>query len=173
MTSRLMLKEAAFYIELLHALEQRSDSLTNQATASEEASFLFSSVLGAFDACVAHMEIAYAMEPTRLQRLQGFKSGHPQIYGQDPALRAKPLHRASVVPAGGKAGAATGARVDRVFRQGPKLSTSKSGRRATDLRSQDEYQVFVQLNNDMVRGLEFVESHLALLRELHATVAGG
>jgi hypothetical protein len=50
MTSHLKLKEAAFYTELLHALEQRSDSLTNQATASEEASFLFTSALIAIDA---------------------------------------------------------------------------------------------------------------------------
>lgn len=159
----------------IYITEERADKRTSedahQASASEEASFLLSSVLEAFAACVEHLERAQAGGPS-LEVLRAFKGAHSQIYGADSGGRDRQLFKAHVVPAGGKSTSAV-AYVDRVFRQGPKLSTSKSGRRATDLRSQDEYQVFVQVGKEMVRGLDYVESHLALLRDLHAGMAGG
>ena len=41
MSSRRKLQEAAFFIELLHALQERGDSLTHLGDLDAEASFLY------------------------------------------------------------------------------------------------------------------------------------
>ena len=55
MSSRRKLQEAAFFIELLHALQERGSSLTHLEDTAAEASFLYAAILNAFYSVVEVM----------------------------------------------------------------------------------------------------------------------
>lgn len=172
MSSVSKIKEAAFFVELLQALEQRSDSLTHQGTASEEASYLFAAILNAFHACIDLLADSHQIDRGKAGAIQAFRAHYPSIYLASMEECAKTVRRAHVVPAGGKYVPPPGNRVSLVARRSPKLSASKTGRRSTDLRSLDEYQIFLQADNDLLRAVDFFETHLVQLRGLHQDVTG-
>jgi hypothetical protein len=73
MSSHRKLQEAAFFIELLHALQERGTSLTHLDDSESEASFLYAAVLNAFYSVVEIMrKEGYDTRP--------FKALHPMIY---------------------------------------------------------------------------------------------
>ena len=116
MSSRRKLQEAAFFIELLHALQERGDSLTHLGDLDAEASFLYAAILNAFYSVVEIMRVEG--HDTR-----SFKTAHPVIYadGSKGGERAKTVHisHTEVDLAGYEP--PPGNEVNFIFRQHPKL----------------------------------------------------
>lgn len=172
MTSHAKLKEASFFIELLAALELRSDTLTNQGTAVEEASFLFSAIFNAFYQCVDAMRDATRTSKSAQSALEAFEARYADLYRRSVMERATVMHKARVVPAGLNNTPAAGPSSPSGARPDPKLSPLKSGRRSTDLRAQDHYQIYIQSGAGMERAVDYFEIHLVALRGLHLEVMG-
>lgn len=57
MSSSRKLQEAAFFIELLDALQERGESLTHLEDVEAEASFLYAAILNAFYSVVEIMRV--------------------------------------------------------------------------------------------------------------------
>lgn len=71
MSSAQKLQEAAFFIELLHALEKRNEPLTNVDDSETEASFLYAAILNAFYSTVEIMR-------KEGHHTRDFKAKHPE-----------------------------------------------------------------------------------------------
>jgi hypothetical protein len=164
MSSQRKLQEAAFFIELLHALQERGSSLTHLDDSESEASFLYAAILNAFYSVVEVM------------RKEGydtrhFKAQHPIIYadGSKGGERAKTVHlsHTEVDPAGYEP--PQGGQVVLTFRHPPKLFSAPPkvpGR--FDLVFKPEYYFFVELLGRRVNALEFCERHYSELHSYHA-----
>lgn len=74
------IKEAKFFLELLEALEQRVDSLTNLESPSEEASFLMSAISNAFYSALDQWR---NQNKSKQRQYQEFSRRYPEIYGSD------------------------------------------------------------------------------------------
>jgi hypothetical protein len=166
MSSRRKLQEAAFFIELLHALQERGDSLTHLGDLDAEASFLYAAILNAFYSVVEIMRVEG--HDTR-----SFKTAHPVIYadGSKGGERAKTVHisHTEVDLAGYEP--PPGNEVNFIFRQHPKLVPPPArvpGR--VDLVFRPEYYFHVSLLGRRVNALDFCQSHYFKLRDYHAAM---
>jgi hypothetical protein len=74
------LREARFFLELLEALEKRTDSLTNLEAPVEEASFLLSAVSNAFYSALDQWK---KQNKSKQKQYQEFSRKYPEIYGSD------------------------------------------------------------------------------------------
>ena len=164
MSSRRKLQEAAFFIELLHALQERGSSLTHLEDTAAEASFLYAAILNAFYSVVEVMR-------KEGQNTQLFKQQHPEIYadGSKGGERAKTVHighteadLAGYVPPPGD-------QIELVLRRPPKLvpfDPAKPGYASLGLRQ--EYYFYVELLGKRVNALQFCERHYAKLHGFHS-----
>ncbi|MBK6999297.1 MAG: hypothetical protein IPH35_04770 [Rhodoferax sp.] len=161
MSSHRKLQEAAFFIELLHALQERGSSLTHLDDSEAEASFLYAAILNAFYSVVEVMrKEGHDTRP--------FKARYPMIYadGSKGGERAKTVHlsHTEVDLAGYEP--PSGDQVVLTFRRPPKLfppPPKVPGR--VDLVFKPEYYFYVELLGRRVNALEFCERHCS---ELHA-----
>ncbi len=164
MSSHRKLQEAAFFIELLHALQERGSSLTHLEDCDSEASFLYAAILNAFYSVVEVMrKEGY---DTRI-----FKAEHPMIYadGSKGGERAKTVHlsHTEVDLAGYEP--PPGNQVNITFRKAPKLvppPKREPGR--VDLIFTPEYYFYVELLGRRVNALDFCEYHYSELYKYHA-----
>jgi hypothetical protein len=158
------LQEAAFFIELLHALEERNEPLTNVADAEAEASFLYAAILNAFYSVI------------EIMRKEGhdsrdFKTRHPEIYadGSKGGERAKTVHIAHIEPSLAGYEPPPGNAVNFRFRSRPRLCPEKPptlGR--VDLQFKPQYYFRIELRGKNVHALEYCDEHLDELRAHHA-----
>lgn len=164
MSSRRKLQEAAFFIELLHALQERGSSLTHLEDCESEASFLYAAILNAFYSVVEVMrKEGY---DTRI-----FKAEHPMIYadGSKGGERAKTVHlgHTEVDLAGYEP--PPGNQVTITFRKSPKLvSPPKRDSDRVDCIFTPEYYFYVELLGGRVSALDFCEHHHLELYKYHA-----
>jgi hypothetical protein len=116
MTSTHKLQEAAFFIEILHALEERGESLTHVADPALEASFLYAAILNAFYSTVEIMR----KEGIDMRAL---RSLHAEIYadGSKGGERAKTVHLSHTEPSHSGHIPPAGNQVSLLFRRRPKL----------------------------------------------------
>ena len=166
MSSAKKLQEAEFFIELLHALEERSEPLTNADDPEAEASFLYAAILNAFYSTV------------QIMRKEGFntrdfEAKHPSIYadGSRGGERAKTVHISHIEPAHSGYEAPRGNQVNFRFRRSPRLAPLPqqiSGR--VDLVFKKNYYFHVALEGRNVHALSFCEEHLNELRQYHRSM---
>lgn len=166
MSSSRKLQEAAFFIELLDALQERGESLTHIEDLDTEASFLYAAILNAFYSVVEIMRVEG--HDTR-----AFKVAHPVIYadGSKGGERAKTVHISHTeVDLAGYEPPPAG-EVNFIFRQSPKLvppPVSIPGR--VELVFGQEYYFHVQLLGRRVNALDFCHEHYFKLCEFHAVL---
>ena len=165
MSSARKLQEAAFFIELLHALEERGEPLTHIDNLEAEASFLYAAILNAFYSTVEIM---------RKEGLDSrdFKEKHPAIYadGSKGGERAKTVHLLHTEPAHSGYEPLRGDQVYLQFRRPPRLLPTPlrvPGR--VDLVFKKEFYFHVDLAGRNVHALTFCERHLDELRQYHAS----
>lgn len=164
MSSHRKLQEAAFFIELLQALQERGTSLTHLDDSESESSFLYAAILNAFYSVVEIMrKEGYDTRP--------FKERHPMIYadGSKGGERAKTVHlRHTEVDLAGYE-PPLGDQVTLTFRRAPKLAPSPPkvpGR--VDLVFKPEYYFYIELIGRRVNALEFCERHYSELHAYHS-----
>lgn len=163
MSSDRKLQEAAFFIELLHALQERGSSLTHLGDSKAEASFLYAAILNAFYSVVEVMrKEGHDTRP--------FKARYPMIYadGSKGGERAKTVHisHTEVDLAGYEPPANN--QVALIFRHPPKLVSPPQrvpGR--ADLILKPEYYFYVELLDRRVSALQFCEHHYSELHSYH------
>lgn len=166
MSSAKKLQEAEFFIELLYALEERSEPLTNIDDPEAEASFLYAAILNAFYSTV------------QIMRKEGFNTRdfevkHPSIYadGSRGGERAKTVHISHIEPAHSGYEAPRGNQVNLRFRRAPRLAPLPKripGR--ADIVFKKNYYFNVALEGRNVHALAFCEEHLDKLRQYHGSV---
>jgi hypothetical protein len=165
MSSSRKLQEAAFFIELLHALQQRGDPLTHLDDAEAEASFLYAAILNAFYSTV------------EILRKEGFdtrdfKAKHPAIYadGSKGGERAKTVHISHTESSLWGYEPPPGGQVHLAFRGAPRLvpEPARTPGRA-DLVFRREFYFRVELEGRNVNALSYCERHLEELRRYHAS----
>jgi hypothetical protein len=164
MSSHRKLQEAAFLIELLHALQERGSSLTHLGDREAEASFLYAAILNAFYSVVEVMR--KEGHDTKI-----FKIQHPGIYadGSKGGERAKTVHIAHTEVDLAGYEPPPGNQVTLTFRQPPKLvptPAQEPGR--VDLVFKPEYYFYVELLGRRLNALELCERHYAELHAYHA-----
>jgi hypothetical protein len=165
MSSARKLQEAQFFIELLHALEERGESLTHGANPESEASFLYAAILNAFYSVISVMKEAEGAD------VSVFTSQHPAIYahGSKGGERAKTVHLKHVEVAQAGYVPPPGGNLVLTIRRTPKLAPPRSEDAANlVLRLVPYYYFSVELLGRDVRALEFCEEHLQELRAFHA-----
>ena len=166
MSSSRKLQEAAFFIELLDALQERGESLTHLEDVEAEASFLYAAILNAFYSVVEIMRVEG-------YDTRAFKAAHPVVYadGSKGGERAKTVHISHTeVDLAGYEPSPAG-EVNFIFRQPPKLippPVSTPGR--VDLVFKSEYYFHVSLLGRRVNALDFCHMHYFKLCELHASL---
>jgi len=164
MSSNRKLQEAAFFIELLHALQEHGSSLTHLGDSEAEASFLYAAILNAFYSVVEVMrKEGHDTRP--------FKAQHPMIYadGSKGGERAKTVHlsHTEVDLAGYEP--PPGNQVVLTFRHPPKLvPPPQQVPGQVDLIFKPEYYFYVELLDRRVIALEFCEHHYSELHTYHA-----
>lgn len=164
MSSAQKLKEAAFFIELLHALEERGEPLTHADDSCAEASYLYGAILNAFYSTVAIMQ-------TEGFDAREIKKRHPEVYadGSKGGERGRNVHICHVETALYGYEPPAGDAVHFVFRATPRLVSSEPitpGR--ADLVFRGQYYFHIQLHGKNVHALTFCEQHLAELSKFHA-----
>ena|SRR5471032_1470373 len=157
MTSALKLKEAAFFIELLTALEGRGESLTHADDAALEASFLFAAILNSFYSTVEMLRAKGAC-------VGSFRKKYPEIYAQGDkgGERAMTVHidhklasRSGYIPP-------RGGDISLTFRRDPKFF-KEAARGKNDLVFSPMHYMYITLKGEEVHALEFFEEHLQKL----------
>jgi hypothetical protein len=164
MSSHHKLQEAAFFIELLHALQERGSSLTHLGDSDAEASFLYAAILNAFYSVVEVMrKEGHDTRP--------FKTLHPMIYadGSKGGERAKTVHIGHTeVDLAGYEPPSSGQGV-LIFRRPPKLVPLLPREQGqAELVFKPEYYFYVELLGRRVNALEFCEDHYSELHAYHA-----
>lgn len=153
------LAEAAFFIELFEATEQRAESLTHNSDPKTEASYLFSAILGAFYAALDQWHRANRDKA----RYDAFTKKHAVIYGHSDRggwrnttvhVRHLEISHAGYIPN-------AGGRVTLVFGAPPKLATPL---RPGQLVFTPSY--YVEHSGKMVEVVSFSRAHLAELAAL-------
>lgn len=165
MSSARKLQEAAFFIELLHALEERGEPLTHLGNPEAEASFLYAAILNAF------YSTAEIMRKEGLDS-RDFKAKHPAIYadGSKGGERAKTVHLQHTESAHSGYEPPRGDQVHLRFRRQPRLAPPPlrvPGR--VDLVFKKEFYFHVEMEGRNVHALAFCEQHLDELRQYHAS----
>lgn len=114
------LREARFFLELLEALEQRTESLSNLEAPIEEAGFLLSAILNSFYSALDQWR---KRNPSRQKEYQEFSRKFPEIYGSDQqgGWRSINVHVAHVWPSTAGYIPPLGDAVNFDFRRRPKL----------------------------------------------------
>ena len=164
MSSAKKLQEAAFFIELLQALEERGASLTRCDDPALEASFLFAAILNAFYSTIAMMEHEGV-------NAKAFRAAHPAIYAHGRGERAKTVHKAHVETAHSGYIPPRGDNVVLTFRRQPRLAPVKESTPGhVDLHFRAEHYMHIELMDLKVHALQFCEGHLAELTAFHASV---
>lgn len=152
MTARLKLQEAAVFLELMHALQLRGESLTNCADASREASFLFSAVMNAFYSAV---EILRANGVDT----KAFRLAHPEVYadGSKGGMRARTVHLAHVDTSHSGYIPPPGDQVNMYLRPAPKLvpDLKPEAGKGVHLVFRAEHYVMIELLGRQVQALDF------------------
>ncbi len=164
MSSHRKLQEAAFFIELLQALQARGSSLTHLDDSESEASFLYAAILNAFYSVVEIMR-------KEGHDTRAFKAQHPMIYadGSRGGERAKTVHLSHTEVDFAGYEPPPGNQVNLTFRRPPKLVPPLPripGR--ADLVFRPEYYFHVELLDRRVNALEFCEHHYTELHAYHA-----
>lgn len=163
MSSATKLQEAAFFIELLHALEERGTSLTWCDDLGLKASFLFAAILNAFYSTIVMMEEEGV-------NAKAFRAAHPTIYAHGRGERAKTVHKAHVETAHSGYIPPRGNKVVLTFRRPPRLAPVKeSAPGRADLYFRAEHYMHIELTDEKVHTLQFCEEHLAELTAFRAS----
>jgi len=76
MSSTAKLEEAQFFLELLDALEKRKRPITNDATASQEASYLLSAILNALYSALEQSKPILGVD-----MVKSYKAARPSLFG--------------------------------------------------------------------------------------------
>jgi len=164
MSSAKKLQEAAFFIELLHALEERGAPLTWCDDPSLEASFLFAAILNAFYSTIAMMEKEGV-------NAKAFRAAHPAIYAHGRGERAKTVHTAHVETVHSGYIPPRGDKVVLTFRRPPRLAPVKeSAPGCADLHFRAEHYMHIEMTGENVHALQFCEEHLAELTAFRAAM---
>ncbi len=167
MSSAKKLQEAAFFIELLHALEERGASLTRCDDPALEASFLFAAILNAFYSTIVMMEQEGV-------NAKAFRAAHPAIYAHGRGERAKTVHIAHVETAHSGYIPPRGDNVVLTFRPPPRIAPVKeSAPGRADLHFKGEHYMHIELTDRKVHALQFCEEHLSELTAFRASVTPG
>ena len=165
MSSSKKLEEAAFFLELLHALEERGEPLTHIDNAESEASFLYAAILNSFYSTVEIMD-------KEGFKTKEFRVKHPSIYayGSKGGERAKTVHISHTEPANSFYEPPRGNQVHLRFRNTPRLVPAplKVAGRA-DLVFKREFNFYIQLEGRNFHALSFCEQHLDELHDYHAS----
>lgn len=164
MSSDRKLQEAAFFIELLHALQNLGSSLTHIEDKEAEASFLYAAILNAFYSVVEVMR-------TEGYNTRPFKQQHPMIYadGSKGGERGKTVHISHTEVDLSGYEPPPGNRVALAFRKPPKLCPPlprEPGR--AHLTFKPMYYFYVELLGRRVNALDFCGQHYSLLKKYHA-----
>lgn len=165
MSSKLKIQEAAFFIELLHALQERGSSLTHIEDKEAEASFLYAAILNAFYSVVEVMR-------HEGHEISTFKTQHPMIYAyaSKGGERAKTVHlsHTKVDLAGYEPPPSN--KVAITFRNEPKLAPKPPKVPGiVNLVFKPEYYFYVELLGQRVNALEFCEEHYSALASFNKT----
>lgn len=161
------LREAKFFIELLHALEERGHALSNHATPAQEASYLFSAILNAFYSALVIVEESSKVHATE------FRAAHKEIYAhaKKDGVRAVTVHKQHVPVTHSGYIPPAGNNVILPFRDKPKLvPEAKLG----DLTFKSLHYVCLPRDWSIVHALEFCEEHYPHLERFvisHTSVA--
>lgn len=163
MSSRRKIEEAAFFIELLHTLQDRGKPLTHAGDPDSEASFLYAAILNAFYSVVETMKEAEGIDT------QPFRAKHPEIYapGKKGGERAKTVHLGHTEAAPISYQPST----NLVFRRVPRLVAEAKAANPTPrttLVFKKSFYFYVELAGKNVNALEFCEKHLSALAAFHA-----
>jgi hypothetical protein len=155
MSTRDKLKEAKFFIELLHALEERGESFSHGATAGEEASYLFSAIVNSFYSVIVMLEDAGV-------DAAAFRTEHAEIYAnaKTGGVRAVTVHKQHVPMSLSGYIPPLGNELALAFRAPPKLASSRS---TTVLAFKNQHYVCLPRDWSVVHALEFCENHLRTL----------
>jgi len=151
MTARLKLQEAAVFIELMHALELRGDSLTHRADPATEAAFLFSATMNAFYSCVEILKNQGINTAT-------FRHAHPEVYahGNKGGTRAKTVHWGHVGTSHSGYIPPPGDQANMYLRAAPKLVPYvKPDAGNVVLSFREEHYVTIELLGRQVKALDF------------------
>lgn len=163
MSSERKLQEAEFFIELLDALEERGEALTNIDDPCLEASFLFSAATNA---------LYSAVEMMKHERIdtKAFRAQHPEVYavGSKGGERAITVHIAHTEPSSEGSIPVPADQVNFYFRPGPRLvaSTEKGAGRA-DFRLRKPFNVLITLRSRQMSMLEFCQEQLGYLQRFY------
>ena len=167
MSAAQKLDEARFFLELLHALEVRGSTLTNNASAAEEASYLFSAILNSFYSVIAILQESGI-------DVRSFKKEHVEIYGRitDRGVRAMTVHKEHV-PMGLSGYVPPVRKVDLWFRRKPKLvSSPQPGRSSVNFKVTERHYVLLPRNWSLVNALDYCEDHYQALAAFVQSGAG-
>jgi hypothetical protein len=162
MSSKRKIEEATFFIELLHALQERSEPLTHLDDLDAEASFLYAAILNAFYSTVETMEHeGIDTKP--------FRAKHPEIYayGSKGGERAKTVHlgHTDAAPVSYRPSTTL------VFRRPARLVEERELATPAPRNSlvfKKEFYFYVELAGENVHALEFCEDHMSALWVFHA-----
>ncbi|MET3444320.1 hypothetical protein ABIC94_005130 [Variovorax paradoxus] len=161
MSSKRKIEEAAFFIELLHALQERSEPLTHLDDVDAEASFLYAAILNAFYSTVETM--THEGIDTK-----SFRAKYPEIYafGSKGGERAKTVHlgHTEVAPTSYQPSTTL------VFRRPARLVEERELATPAPRNSlifKKEFYFYVELAGQNVHALQFCEEHMGELWAFH------
>ena len=153
------LSEAAFFIELFEATQERTESLTRDFDLETEASFLFSAIMNSFYSAIEHWRNTTKDKPA----YNAFTERYPEIYSHSHFggwrsttvhVRHMPITYAGYVPP-------KGGEVHLVLSAPPKLASREIIEDRVDLCFQPLY--YVEYRGDLKEVVEFSRRHLSEL----------
>lgn len=153
------LPEAAFFIELFEATQERTESLTRNFDLETEASFLFSAIMNSFYSALEHWKNNTKNKPA----YNAFVEKYPEIYSHSHFggwrsttvhVRHMPITFAGYVPP-------QGGEVHLVFKAPPKLASRDVLEDKLDLRFQPLY--YVEYKGELKEVVAFSRKHLSEL----------
>lgn len=155
------LSEAAFFIELFEATQERTESLTRDSDLETEASFLFSAIMNSFYSALEHWSNTTKDKPA----YNAFVKMYPEIYSHSHSggwrsttvhVRHMPITFSGYVPPKGR-------EVPLVFKAPPKLASREVLEDRVDLRFQPLY--YVEYKGELLEVVALSRKHLSELEK--------
>ncbi len=159
------LNEAAFFIELFAATQERGESLTRSADLITEASFLFSAIMNAFYSALDQWKAATKDQTA----YKAFVAKYPEIYSHSHfgGWRSTTVHVQHMSISHSGYIPSKGGQVDLVFSHSPKLAVKVSNKGSVDLHFHPLY--YVDYRGELKEVIAFSSEHLSELAKLLET----
>lgn len=150
------LNEAAFFIELFAATQERSESLTRNTDLITEASFLFSAIMNAFYSALDQWKTTTKDVAT----YKAFIEKYPEIYSHSHfgGWRSTTVHVQHIPISHSGHVPPKGNQVDLVFSHSPKLAARESKPGSVDLHFHPLY--YVEYRGELKEVVAFSRKHL-------------